>query len=77
MTRKDKFLMRMYNANLYLRREDNVNFLTNMILVENEIGDIPDFVNELSEKELALSARNFRIFLALKREINSLPVDYE
>ena len=77
MTRKDKFLMRMYNANLYLRREDNVNFFTNMILAENEIGNIPDFVIVLSEKELALSERNFRIFHALKREINSLPVDYE
>lgn len=75
MTRKDKFLMRMYNANLYLRREDNANFFINMAMAINEIGDISDFIDRLTEIDIKIADRNFRIFNRLKEELNSLPVD--
>lgn len=75
MTRKDKFLMRMYNANLYLRREDNANFFINMILAINEIGDISDFIDNLTETDIQIAIRNITIFNKLKAELNLLPVD--
>ena len=75
MTRKDKFLMRMYNANLYLRREDNTNFFINMTLAINEIGDISDFIDRLTETDIRIADRNFRIYNRLKEDLNSLPVD--